>query len=158
MDPYLLTKWLHILSSTVLFGTGIGTAFQMLRAWRTGRIETIHSVARSVVIADWVFTTPAGIAQPATGLVLIYLQGWSLWEPWLVATYLLYLLAFLCWIRVVRLQIQLRDSAALALASGLPLPPEATRQFHLWIALGGSAFTALVVIFWLMVSKPDLGF
>ena len=27
---YLCVKWLHILSSTVLFGTGIGTAFFML--------------------------------------------------------------------------------------------------------------------------------
>lgn len=32
LDLYLLTKWLHILSSTVLFGTGIGTAFQMVWA------------------------------------------------------------------------------------------------------------------------------
>ena len=45
VDPYLLAKWLHILSSTVLFGTGIGTAFQMVWAMRTGRLETIHSVA-----------------------------------------------------------------------------------------------------------------
>jgi putative transposase len=60
MDPYLTLKWLHILSSTVLFGTGMGTAFQMVWAWRTGRVETIHSVASGVVIADWIFTTPAG--------------------------------------------------------------------------------------------------
>ena len=29
---YLLLKWLHILSSTFLFGTGIGSAFYMLVA------------------------------------------------------------------------------------------------------------------------------
>ncbi|MCP5036515.1 MAG: DUF2269 family protein, partial [Rhodobacteraceae bacterium] len=61
MDPYLTAKWLHILSSTVLFGTGIGTAFQMVWAWRTGRVETIHSVSSGVVVADWIFTTPAGL-------------------------------------------------------------------------------------------------
>ena len=52
MDPYLLARWLHILSSTVLFGTGIGTAFQMVWAMRTGKVETVHSVASGVVWAD----------------------------------------------------------------------------------------------------------
>jgi uncharacterized membrane protein len=75
MDPYLTLKWLHILSSTVLFGTGMGTAFQMVWAWRTGRVETIHSVASGVVIADWIFTTPAGFIQPLTGYLLILQQG-----------------------------------------------------------------------------------
>ena len=27
---YLVIKWLHVLSSTILFGTGIGSAFYML--------------------------------------------------------------------------------------------------------------------------------
>ena len=29
---YLIAKWLHILSSTLLFGTGIGSAWYMLTA------------------------------------------------------------------------------------------------------------------------------
>ncbi|MCP5086531.1 MAG: DUF2269 domain-containing protein [Rhodobacteraceae bacterium] len=158
MDPYLITKWLHILSSTVLFGTGIGTAFQMVWAWRTGKVETIHSVARGVVVADWLFTTPAGILQPATGFFLVYLQGWSPWEPWLIATYLLYLLAFLCWAPVVHLQIRIRDLAGAAGREGQPVPAEAHRLFRLWFLLGWPAFLALIAVFWLMVSKADLGF
>ena len=68
MDPYLLAKWLHILSSTVLFGTGIGTAFQMVMAIRTRQAETVASVASAVVVADWVFTTTLtrGAANVAT--------------------------------------------------------------------------------------------
>ncbi len=60
MDAYLAAKWLHILSSTVLFGTGIGTAFQMVWAMRSGTVETIHSTASGVVVADWIFTTQRG--------------------------------------------------------------------------------------------------
>ena len=52
MDPYLIAKWLHILSSTVLFGTGIGTAFQMVWAWRTQNPRTIADVSHGVVWAD----------------------------------------------------------------------------------------------------------
>tara|TARA_R110000772_G_scaffold39089_1_gene92088 strand:- start:149 stop:364 length:216 start_codon:yes stop_codon:yes gene_type:complete len=33
MDIYLCIKLVHILSATVLFGTGMGTAFFMLKAY-----------------------------------------------------------------------------------------------------------------------------
>ncbi|KZY44170.1 hypothetical protein A3731_33795, partial [Roseovarius sp. HI0049] len=130
VDPYLLAKWLHILSSTVLFGTGIGTAFQMVWAMRTGRLETIHSVASGVVVADWLFTLPAGIVQPLTGLWLVHLAGYGAGEPWLVATYGLYLVALAAWVPVVRLQIRIRDMAGEALVREEPLPGAARRAFR----------------------------
>ena len=156
MDPYFLAKWVHILSSTVLFGTGIGTAFQMVWAMRTRKAETIHSVASGVVVADWIFTTPAGIFQPLSGIWLIWLQGYSLTEPWLVVTYALYVIAFAAWAPVVRLQIRIRDLASEALAAGTPLPDAARRAFRLWFALGWPAFVGLTGVFWLMVTKPAL--
>ncbi|MGL6211353.1 MAG: DUF2269 family protein [Paracoccaceae bacterium] len=155
MDPYLLARWLHILSSTVLFGTGIGTAFQMVWAMRTGRVETIHSTASGVVVADWLFTLPAGLIQPATGLWLIHLAGHSFTAPWLLATYALYVVAFCCWVPVVLLQQRIRDLAAEALANGDPLPKAALRAYRIWFALGWPAFAALVAVFWLMVHKPE---
>ena len=156
MDPYLLAKLIHILSSTVIFGTGIGTAFQMVWAMRTNSVGTIHSVTSGVVWADWLFTTPAGIIQPLTGLWLIHLAGYSWAEPWLIATYSLYLLAFICWVPVVHLQIRIRDLAGVAMAEGTPLPSEAKRAYRIWFALGWPAFGALVCVFWLMVAKPAL--
>jgi len=157
MDPYFLAKWLHVLSSTVLFGTGIGTAFQMVHAMRDGRPELVHGVAQGVVRADWLFTTPAGVIQPATGLWLVHLAGYSLTEGWLVLTYAAYVLAFACWVPVVRLQMRLRDLAGAAVAAGQPLPPQARRLYHIWFALGWPAFAALVGVFWLMITKPDFG-
>ncbi|WP_189410117.1 DUF2269 family protein [Neogemmobacter tilapiae] len=158
MDPYLTAKWLHILSSTVLFGTGMGTAFQMVWAMRTGRVETIHSVASGVVVADWIFTAPAGLIQPLTGLWLAHLAGWPLTAPWLLLTYALYLLALACWLPVVHLQIRIRNLAGEALTKGQPLPDQARRLYRIWFALGWPAFAALVGVFWLMVSKPDFVF
>ena len=114
--------------------------------------------SHGVVWADWLFTTPAGLIQPATGLWLITLQGWSLTEPWLIATYAIYLLALLCWLPVVHLQIRIRDMAREAASAQQPLPPQAHRAFRIWFALGWPAFLALVAIFWLMIAKPDLGF
>ncbi len=34
MPLYLWVKWIHVVSSTVLFGTGMGIAFSC--GWRTG--------------------------------------------------------------------------------------------------------------------------
>ncbi len=156
VNPYDLAKWLHILSSTVLFGTGIGTAFQMVFAMARRDPAHIAGTASGVVLADWLFTTPAGVIQPATGLWLSYLAGWSLTEPWLLITYALYLLALACWLPVVRLQIRLRDLAREAVAAGTDLPPEAYRAYRLWFLLGWPAFAALIAIYWLMVTKPPL--
>jgi uncharacterized membrane protein len=153
MVTYEGLKWIHILSSTVLFGTGIGTAFQMVWAMRSGPLAAIHSTARGVVLADWLFTTPAGIVQPLTGFGLLHLLGYSPSEPWVLATLALYLLAFCCWVPVVWLQIRIRDLAAEALRQQQPLPPLARRYFRLWCALGVPAFAALVLVFWLMVTK-----
>lgn len=153
MDSYSLAKTLHILSSTVLFGTGIGTAFQMVWAMRSGRASTVADDATGVVRADWLFTTPAGIAQPLTGLWLAHLAGFSLTEPWLLATYALYLLALLCWLPVLHLQIRIHDLCRAA--PGPAVPPAALRLYRVWFALGWPAFAALVAVFWLMVSRPD---
>lgn len=153
MDAFLVVKWLHILSATVLFGTGIGTAFQMVHAMRSNRAEVVAATASGVVAADWLFTLPAGLIQPATGFALAWMAGWDVTEDWLVATFALYLVAFAAWAPVVWLQHRIRD---IAFAAGQgTLPAAARRLYRFWFALGWPGFGALVGIFWLMVSKPD---
>ncbi|MFO1079895.1 MAG: DUF2269 domain-containing protein [Reyranellaceae bacterium] len=154
IDGYAWAKWLHVLSATVLFGTGLGTAFHMWFAHRRGDPKAIAVVARNVVLADWLFTLPAGIVQPATGFLLVRLAGLDLAAPWLVATYFLYLLAFACWVPVVVLQIRARDLAIRAAATGSPLPPAYHTAMRWWFWLGWPAFLALLVVFLLMVAKP----
>ena len=56
---FLLLKTLHVLSATVLFGTGLGTAFHMWVTHRRGEVRAIAVTAANVVQADFLFTTPA---------------------------------------------------------------------------------------------------
>lgn len=153
---YMLIKYLHILSATVLFGTGLGTAFQMWNAHRGGDVSTIAHVAKNVVLADTVFTTPAIIIQPLTGIALAWMAGFDPFTPWLTVTYLLYALAGLCWLPVVWLQIKMRDLAQAAARANSRLPEAYHRSIRLWFILGWPAFSAVAVIFWLMVAKPVL--
>lgn len=151
---YLVVKWLHILSSTLLFGTGLGSAFYMFFASLTRDTRVIATVARYVVIADFAFTTPTVILQPITGLYLIRLAGFPLQSTWIAASIALYLLAGACWLPVVWMQIKMRDMAVAATANGSELPQRYWTFLKWWVALGIVAFAALVVVFYLMVAKP----
>lgn len=154
LDPYMLVKLLHVLSSTVVFGTGIGTAFQMLMAHRDGRPVVVARVAVQVVWADWWFTTPAVIVQPLSGFALLHMAGYSLFEPWIAASLVLYGIAGAAWIPVVFIQRNMRDLAETAVAAGTDLPPAYHRQFRRWFILGWPGFGAVLLIFALMVVKP----
>jgi len=156
MDPYLLAKTLHILSSTVLFGTGIGSAFYMLAAGRQDDPRVAHFIARHVVIADFAFIAPAVVLQPATGFYLTGLARIPLDSAWVVVATALYLLAGACWLPAVALQVRMRNLSGEAAARGAGLPEAYRRCFRAWFALGIPAFMALLAVFWLMVAKPAL--
>ncbi|HYD57335.1 MAG TPA: DUF2269 domain-containing protein [Burkholderiales bacterium] len=151
---YLTVKWLHVLSSTVLFGTGLGSAFYMFFTNRQGDARAIASVTRRVVVADWLFTTPTAILQPLTGAWLVELAGLSWSATWIVWSIGLYVVAGACWIPVVWIQIRMAEMAEAAAASGAPLPQRFWRFHHAWTALGVPAFVAFIAIFYLMVVKP----
>ena len=151
---YLTIKWLHILSSAVLFGTGIGTAFFMLAAQRSGDVRVIAWATRTVVLADWLFTTPAVIFQPLSGLALARLAHYPMTAPWLIAALVLYVGVGACWAPVVGLQLRMRRLAARAAAEGGELPALYHRCFRLWFVLGCLAFPAVIAIFWLMAATP----
>lgn len=151
---YLVAKWLHVLSSTLLFGTGLGSAYYMLSASLTRRPEAVAVVVRHVVRADWLFTTPTLIFQPLSGLYMLHLLGLPWTTRWVLWSLALYGLAGACWLPVVGLQIRMRRMAEQAVAHKQPLPARYFRDLKIWAALGIPAFVALVAVFWLMVAKP----
>tara|TARA_R110000868_G_scaffold57591_2_gene177845 strand:- start:78790 stop:79263 length:474 start_codon:yes stop_codon:yes gene_type:complete len=154
MEAYLALKTLHILSSGVLFGSGAAIAFFMLMAWRSGDAPGFALAAKHVVLADWVFTTTAVIAQPLTGIGLAHLAGWPLTAPWLLASYALYVFIGVCWLPVVWIQLRVRRLMTQAVAAGQPVPDRVHHLMRVWFALGWPAFAALIAIFALMVSRP----
>ena len=152
---YVLVKWLHVLSSTLLFGTGLGSAFYMFFANRSREVRAIAIVCRRVVWADWLFTTPTAILQPVTGLYLVHLAGMSLGAKWIAWSIALYVLAGACWLPVVWIQIRMAEMAERAADQRTDLPRLFWRYHHIWTALGIPAFIAFIGIFFLMVVKPS---
>ena len=154
MDFYYALKTLHIVSSTILFGTGIGIAFFMLRSLYTDNIHEKIYATKNTVQADYYFTLPAGIVQPLSGFALVYLSGINVTSTWLTASFIVYIIAGLCWLPVVWIQIQLRNMCIDSLNTGSELPKRYYTLFKVWFFLGWPAFVGLIVIFYLMVTKP----
>lgn len=150
----LIVKWLHVLSSTLLFGTGIGTAFFLFFVSRTRDARAVATVARYVVIADWCFTATTIVFQPLSGFWLAHLMGYPLASRWILWSSGLFVLAALCWLPVVWLQVRLRDVAARAAAQGDELPRDYWDLLGWWTALGVPALLAFLAIFFLMVARP----
>jgi uncharacterized membrane protein len=151
---YLWLKWIHILSSTLLLGTGLGIAFFMWVAHLRGDARVIAATARTVVIADTFFTAPAVVIQLGTGLWLAHLMGLPLSHSWLLWALILFAVVGACWLPVLWLQIRARDLAQAAVDRNEPLPAAYYRAMRWWYRLGWPAFIALIGIFWLMVMKP----
>lgn len=152
---YLIVKWVHILSSTILFGAGVGSAFHLFMASLRGDPVHVAGVSRVVVIADWVLTTPTAIIQPLTGVYLMHLLRQPITSQWLFWSTVLYVVAIASWLPVLAIQIQMRNIAQEAARSGRPTLPQAYRiRFGWWTALGSVALAAFLAIFYLMVFKP----
>ncbi len=156
MTAYEVLKYIHLLSSTILFGTGLGTAYYFWTASLSGDARVIASVGKRVILADWIFTGGSGVVQPITGGLLALHLGIALNTPWILAALALYLLAFVCWAPVVWIQIRATELARRSAEAGAPLPPEFHRLMRFWFLLGWPAFGALLAIFALMIVKPTI--
>jgi uncharacterized membrane protein len=97
-EHLLIVKWIHIVSSIALLGTGLGSAYYMFFVNRSKEVVAQAEVACLVVRADWWFTTPTVVIQPTTGL-------------WLALSMGLYVLAGACWLPVVWLQLRMAAMA-----------------------------------------------
>ena len=157
MSAVLLWKTAHILSATILLGTGLGIAFfcwfSYSAALETGEIAVLRSALRWTVIADACFTAPAVLLQAVSGVVLMNLMGWPLVSPWATAVWCLFALTGACWLPVVVIQMRLYQEAVGA-ASMAALSARFHGLFRWWLALGVPAFTAVVALVYLMVAKP----
>jgi len=71
-------------------------------------------------------------------------------------TLILYVIAGVCWLPVVVLQIRMHKLAKQALENGTALPAQYHHYARLWFWLGVPAFLAIMVVIILMVFKSSL--
>ena len=153
LDSYLLLKLIHILSAVVITGTGIGIAFFMFMANRSNNAQAIYITAKSVILGDWIFTTPAVVVQLITGIMLMDKLNYSFTSTWFYSVIGLFVLIGVCWLPVLRIQYRLRELAEVSKEKNIVVP-EFKKLMKIWTMLGIPAFLAIIIIFYLMVFKP----
>ena len=158
MDWSELLRVAHILGACVLIGTGSGIAFFMLMAHRTADPVFVAQTASVVVVADMLFTATVAIAQPITGYLLMQQIGWDFSDGWLALSLALYVFIGLFWLPVVWIQAKMRDEARMSAQQGIALTQRYNRLYRIWFACGIPAFSAIVVLLWLMVTRPLITF
>lgn len=151
---YVWLKWVHILSATLMLGTGLGSAYYKFFTVRSGNLQAMAVVLRLVVMADLLFTVPSVILQPITGLAMAHMVGLPLTSTWILGSLAGYAVAGVCWVPAFWLQLKMRDLAQTSLEQSIPLPERFHRYGRIWALLGIPAFAAMLVVYYLMVFKP----
>lgn len=174
---YLWLKLVHVANAAFLFGTGAGTAYFMLRSYLYSRargkagVQVLAVTTRHVIQADWVFTLGSGVLQLLTGLLLALQLQLPLLEGWVALALATFFAVFLCWAPAALLQARIYRLAggdpgtamqAHSSSGNLSEPPldglprRIHRYMRIWAVLGLPAFAGMVVLFYLMVFKPNL--
>lgn len=149
----LVLKTIHILGAVLFLGTGLGSAYYKLRAGLSKDVAVIAWCDREVVRADWLFTVPAGLTMPVTGLWLVDLYKLPLHTSWVWQGLAGYAVAGITWLPAAYLQVRMRALSAAALRDGTPLPPAWHGMQRTWALLGVPSFSVTLAVVWMMVSK-----
>jgi len=153
MDSYFTLKLIHVLSATILTGTGIGIAFFMFMANLSSNVQAIAVTARHVVLADWLFTAPAVVIQFISGIMLMEILGFTYTSIWFQVVIGLFLLIGACWLPVIYIQYKIRELAFQALETN-EIDPKFKKLMMIWTSLGIPAFISIIIIYWIMIFKP----
>lgn len=146
---YQFVKLLHILSATVLIGTGGGSAFYLFISYKKASFTTLKEVLGFVVLGDMIFTTPAVIMQGLTGLWLADALSLT-YSTWFWVVIAVSMAALVTWLPAAYIQIKLKKM----IADKEERPPEFDRLIKIWAALGVPSFGSAIYIYYLMLFKP----
>ncbi|MCK6371903.1 MAG: DUF2269 domain-containing protein [Gammaproteobacteria bacterium] len=150
-----MIRLLHVISSALMFGVGVGAFWFMLTTVRSGDTAAIAVTTRNAVRAEWFIAAPVALVQPVTGYVLMLQLGYPLRSTWFFAVATLYIVAGMCWVYLIKTELKLRDLAAEHGGEGA-LPASFGLLFRRWTRLAVGSFAGVLAIFWLMVFRPGL--
>lgn len=155
-STYYVLKYIHIISSILMVGTGFGSALYVFLANRTNNLQVQYFANRTVVFLDWIITTPTVIIQPISGLMLAHAMKINLLSNWSLNVYFFYIIVGLAWLPVVWLQIQMKKMTDHAVHHHEPLNSKYKRYQRAWELLGYIGFSGATILFFLMVTKMPL--
>lgn len=155
LDQIFALKFIHVLAAAAMFGTWFCLAMIMLRGHRSANPSVIAVTAQFVVDLEKMVMAPAIAIQPASGFPLAWAIGLSpLDEFWIVASLILLVLAFACWLAGFRIETRIRSLSRRSALAGVALPADYRWLFRVWLSVAAVGLLAMTAIFALMVWQP----
>ena len=152
---YAILKFIHVFGVVLFVGNIITAALWKTRADRSGDLATVAFAQRTVVLADWAFTVPGVLLVVIGGYAMAARRPWPLhglhWLEWGQG---LFWVSALIWAFILLpTQRRLVGVSEEARRTGT-LPPEFDRLTKRWTMWGGIATLLLLIVLYLMVTKP----
>ncbi len=148
---YFLLKLIHILSATLMIGTGLGSAFYLYLTYKKSAVQTVKEVLNFVILADTIFTTPSVIIQLITGIMLSDLLG-LLYTDWFWLVLAVSVIVLVLWLRAAFIQFKLKK----LLEEENKLSPKFHHLMNIWFILGVPSFGGAIYLYYLMVYRAFL--
>ncbi len=151
MSAYLLLKFVHVALAIVAVGFNASYGVWLARAAQNP--EQLRHVLRGIKVLDDWFANPAYVLLLVTGLAMVWVGELDLGAFWLSTALGLYLLLVVIgaagYTPVLRRQIRTLEESG-------PQSPDFQRLMRRGQALGGVLGILVIVIVFLMVTKPTL--
>jgi uncharacterized membrane protein len=149
--------FVHVLAATLFFANAVLGMVWERRSLASGGKEAILHTYNTVAWIDARISSPLIVLSLISGLMLSFIMG-DLWEiGWLSTGFVLFMLSGIFWIvGDIPTQYKVKRLTAGLDAGDQTLPEELIKLLKLrwWISLAGVA--PLIVVFALMVYKPDM--
>lgn len=154
---YSHARFLHIAAVTLFFANAVVGMLWEQRSLASGSKEVILHTYNTVAYLDSRFSSPLIILSVLGGLSLSFNIG-DLWQiGWLSVGFLLFLLSGVFWIvSDIPTQYKIKQLISSLKPGDQTLPDELIRllKLRLWISMAG--VVPLVIVFILMVYKPEI--
>jgi uncharacterized membrane protein len=155
MLTYYIFLFLHFTGVILLLGNITVTAVWKVFANRNGDPRVIAFGQRLVTGTDFGLTIPGIVLTMVGGYGCAIVMGYPLFEDaWLIASQALFVVAGLIWLGIL-VPIQVRQAKlARGFEAGGAIPAEYIALSRRWITWGLISTVPLVMVLWLMVTKP----
>jgi len=146
---YQIVKMIHILSATIMIGTGLGSAFYLFITYKTTNTATVRDVLKNVIFADIIFTTPSVITQLITGLILT--EQLNLYDTqWFYLVIIISFFVLILWLGAVVIQYKLKR----IIKNSANFTSQFNKLMTIWVILGVPSFLLAIYLYYLMIFKP----
>ena len=158
MNPFIILKYIHILSAIIMTGASIVNGAIEMRAMLRKDINTLAFSMETVEFLNRYLVFPGLVMLPLSGILLALVARYSFTAPWILYSLILMVLLFVAFFTGGRVENELGGLAKNGLLSGKEgadlSASERYKQVTRRIStIGGIASLMILIVLYMMITK-----